>query len=67
MHLIGFHLHDVDATGKDHQALGTGTIDFAMVSRFFRPDQTFVLEYGPKITSAAVSESKRRLEAFLPS
>lgn len=48
-HLLGFHLHDVDAAGKDHQPVGTGTIDFAMVSRFFRPGQVFVLEYGPKV------------------
>ena len=66
-HLVGFHLHDVDAAGRDHQPLGEGTIDFAMVSRFFRPEHVFVLEYGPKVTTEAVLESKQRLEALIPS
>jgi len=65
--LVGFHLHDVDATGRDHQPLGSGQIDFAMVARFFRPDQVFVLEYGPKIAAADVLESRRRLLPLLPS
>lgn len=65
--LLGFHLHDIDATGRDHQPLGSGTIDFAMVSRHFRPEHLFVLEYGPKVAPEAVSESRRRLESLLPS
>ena len=64
--LIGFHLHDIDTAGKDHQPVGSGTIDFAMVSRFFRPDQVFVLEYGPKVTTEAVLESKQRILGLLP-
>ncbi|MFT3828561.1 MAG: sugar phosphate isomerase/epimerase [Opitutaceae bacterium] len=66
-HLLGFHLHDVDATGRDHQPLGSGTIDFAMLSRFFRPEHLLVLEYGPKVAGADVSESRRHLESLLPS
>ena len=64
--LIGFHLHDIDGSGKDHQPVGTGTIDFAMVSRFFRPEHVLVLEYGPKVTPESVLESKLRIEALLP-
>ena len=64
--LIGFHLHDIDAAGKDHQPVGTGTIDFAMVSRFFRPELVYVLEYGPKVTPEEVAESKCRIESLLP-
>jgi sugar phosphate isomerase/epimerase len=64
--LIGFHLHDIDAAGKDHQPVGAGTIDFAMVSRFFRPELVYVLEYGPKVTPEEVAESKRRIESLLP-
>jgi sugar phosphate isomerase/epimerase len=65
--LLGFHLHDIDAVGRDHQPIGSGTIDFAMVSGYFRPEQIFVLEYGPKVTPEAVLESRRRLVALLPS
>lgn len=63
--LIGFHLHDIDGAGKDHQPVGSGTIDFAMVSRFFRPEHVFVLEYGPRVTPEAVLETRLRLEGML--
>ena len=65
-HLVGFHLHDIDASGRDHQPVGTGSIDFGMVSRFFRPEHVLVLEYGPRVTPAAVLESKQRIEALIP-
>ena len=64
--LLGFHLHDVDDSGKDHHAVGTGTIDFAMVSRFFRPEHRFVLEYSPRVTPEDVRASRERLMALLP-
>ncbi len=66
-HLLGFHLHDIDAAGKDHQPVGSGVIDFAMVSRFFRPEHLFILEYGPKIAPADVHASRHRVEAMLSS
>ena len=65
-HLVGFHLHDLDAAGKDHQAFGTGTIDLAMVSRFFRPEHLFVLEYSAKVSPEAVLASRERLHSLLP-
>jgi sugar phosphate isomerase/epimerase len=62
---IGFHLHDVTEKG-DHQAVGTGAIDFGMVSSFWRPEHLFVLELGPRISAEDVLRSKERLEALLP-
>ncbi len=64
-HLLGFHLHDIDAAGKDHQPVGSGVIDFAMVSRFFRPEHLFILEYGPKVSAADVLDSRHRVEALV--
>lgn len=63
--LIGFHLHDVDAEGHDHQAVGTGTVDFAMVSRFWRPEHLLVLELSPRVGRDAVLRSRERLEELL--
>jgi sugar phosphate isomerase/epimerase len=63
--LIGFHLHDVDASGHDHQAIGTGSIDFGMVSRFWRPEHLFVIELSPRATLEGVLSSKARVEALL--
>jgi len=64
-HLIGFHLHDVSADGQDHQPIGTGKIDFDMVSRFWRPEHTLVLEFSPRLTSEQVLASKQRVEELL--
>ena len=61
---LGFHLHDVNALGHDHQAIGAGHIDFEMVSRFWRPNHLLTLELSPRISVAEVHDSKRRLEAL---
>lgn len=63
--LIGFHLHDVSAEGQDHQPIGSGKIDFDMVSRFWRPEHTLVLEFSPRLTTEQVLASKRRVEELL--
>ena len=62
--LIGFHLHDV-ADGHDHQAIGSGSIDFGMVSRFWRPEHLFVIELSPRVTVEGMLASKARVEALL--
>lgn len=62
--LLGFHLHDV-ADGHDHQAIGTGSIDFGMVGGFFRPEHLFVIELSPRVTVEGVRASKARVEALL--
>lgn len=56
--LVGFHLHDVSESGRDHQVPGTGTIDFKMVSEFVRPKHTLVLELSPKLTTEQVLQSR---------
>lgn len=63
--LLGFHLHDVNAENEDHQAIGSGTVDFAALRRFWRPDHLLVLELGPWVPLEGVVESKRRIEALL--
>jgi len=64
-HTIGFHLHDVSADGRDHQAIGSGQIDFNMISSFWRPEHTLVIELSPRVTQAEVLSSKQRVEALL--
>lgn len=63
--LLGFHLHDVNAQGQDHQPVGAGHIDFKMVSEFWRPDHLLTLEFGPRVTEPEVRASKQRIEALL--
>lgn len=57
--LIGFHLHDVNADGDDHQPIGTGKIDFEMVSSFWRSAHTLVIELSPRLTVEEVLASKK--------
>jgi sugar phosphate isomerase/epimerase len=63
--LIGFHLHDVNAAGRDHQALGDGKIDFEMVSSFWRPEHLLTIELSPRIDEDGVRRSKARVESLL--
>ncbi len=63
--LIGFHLHDVDAEGDDHQPIGAGHIDFEMVSSFWKPEHLLTLEFGPRLKPEEVLASKKRVEALI--
>jgi sugar phosphate isomerase/epimerase len=62
---IGFHLHDVSAEGRDHQPIGSGQIDFEMVSSFWRPEHTLVIELSPRLTPEEVLSSKQRVEQLV--
>ena len=56
--MLGFHLHDVSAEGRDHQVPGTGTIDFKMIAGFVKPEHTLILELSPKLTVDEVKASR---------
>ncbi|MBI5381444.1 MAG: TIM barrel protein [Opitutae bacterium] len=62
--LLGMHLHDVNAQGHDHQAIGSGHIDFNMVSSFWRPQHLLVLEMNPRATEEEITVSRQRIEAL---
>lgn len=63
--LLGFHLHDVSAAGKDHQPIGSGRIDFEMISRFWRPEHLLTLELSPRVSTEDVAASKAAVEALI--
>jgi sugar phosphate isomerase/epimerase len=63
--LLGFHLHDVDSEGRDHQPIGSGGVDFEMVSQFWRPEHLFIIELSPRVAVEGVLSSKARAEALL--
>lgn len=63
--LLGFHLHDVSADGKDHQPIGFGRIDFKMISSFWRPEHLLTLELSPRVKVEEVVESKYRVEELI--
>ena len=62
---IGFHLHDVSSDGRDHQAIGSGQIDFEMISSFWRPEHTLVIELSPRLKPEEVRASKQRVDELV--
>jgi hypothetical protein len=62
---MGFHLHDVSADGHDHQAIGSGHIDFGMISEFWRPEHLLTLELSPRIPREGVLASRSRVDQLL--
>ena len=55
--LFGFHVHDVSKNGKDHQALGSGVINFEALSPFFQIGHPLILELSPEVKKEAVVAS----------
>ncbi len=45
--LIGFHIHDVEFPGRDHLVPGTGSIDYAALKPYVKPEHVKVLELSP--------------------
>jgi sugar phosphate isomerase/epimerase len=62
---IGFHLHDVNGQGQDHQPVGGGHIDFKMISGFWRSEHLLTLELSPRVPVDHVRASKERIEKLL--
>jgi hypothetical protein len=55
----------VSQEGKDHQPVGTGKVDFKMVSEFWRPGQLLTLEFSPRLTVDEVRWSRERIEKLM--
>ena len=49
-HIAGIHIHDVIGPAKDHQAPGTGGIDFKAFAFFGEPKVIRVFEPAPDVT-----------------
>jgi sugar phosphate isomerase/epimerase len=52
--LAGFHIHDVKFPDDDHAAPGTGTIDYAKLKPFVKPEHIKVFELSPGLSAEAV-------------
>ncbi len=53
-HLAGFHVHDVIYPAGDHAAPGTGSVDFASLKPFVKPEHIKVFELSPSLPVEAV-------------
>jgi len=52
--LAGFHVHDVIFPAGDHAAPGTGTINYAALKPFVKPEHIKVFELSPSLPVEAV-------------
>jgi len=53
-HLAGMHIHDVLFPGRDHSPPGTGTVDFATLKSYAKPDSIKVFELSPRLSDDEV-------------
>lgn len=52
--LAGFHIHDVQFPARDHAAPGAGTVDFATLKPYVKPEHIKVFELSPSLPTEAV-------------
>lgn len=62
--LYGFHVHDVEFPGHDHMAPGAGTIDFAALKPYVKPEHLKVLELGPGMPPETVAEGWKHIKSI---
>ena len=61
--LAGFHIHDVQFPARDHAAPGTGTIDYAALKPFVKPEHIKVFELSPALPLEAVKSGIGHVKA----
>jgi sugar phosphate isomerase/epimerase len=60
--LAGFHIHDVKFPAADHAPPGSGTVDFAALKPFIKPDHIKVFELSPSLPVAALQRGIAHLK-----
>jgi len=62
--LIGFHIHDVEFPGRDHCPPGSGTIDFAALKPFVKPEHIKVFELSPSLKPDEIQRGVQHVKAL---
>jgi sugar phosphate isomerase/epimerase len=62
--LAGFHVHDVMFPAGDHAPPGAGTVDFAALKPFVKPEHIKVFELSPSLPTAAVKSGVAHVKAL---
>jgi sugar phosphate isomerase/epimerase len=60
--LAGFHIHDVHFPTRDHLPPGSGSVDFAALKPFVKPEHIKVFELSPNVPVEAVQRGIARLK-----
>ena len=62
--LLGFHIHDVQFPGRDHCPPGSGTIDFAALKPFVKPEHIKVIELSPGVEVEDLKRSVAHIKSI---
>jgi sugar phosphate isomerase/epimerase len=62
--LAGFHVHDVVFPADDHAAPGKGTIDFAALKPFVKPEHIKVFEFSPALPATMAKAGVAHVKAI---
>ena len=62
-HLAGFHIHDVKFPLRDHSSPGSGTVDFAALKPFVKPEHIKVFELGPMLPLDSVQRGIAHIQS----
>jgi sugar phosphate isomerase/epimerase len=62
--LAGFHVHDVKFPAGDHAPPGSGTVDFAALKPFVKPEHIKVFELSPSLPVEAVKRGVAHVKAI---
>ncbi len=62
--LAGFHIHDVEYPAHDHLPPGMGSLDFAALKPFVKPEHLKVFELGPHVPVEQLREGVRHLKSI---
>ena len=62
--LAGFHIHDVDFPAHDHLPPGQGTLDFAALKAYVKPEHLKVFELGPHVPVEQLRQGVNYLQSI---
>jgi sugar phosphate isomerase/epimerase len=62
--LVGFHIHDVGYPGRDHMVPGTGSIDYAALKPFVKPEHVKVLELSPSVPIELIPQGLAHIQSL---
>lgn len=62
--LGGMHLHDVVFPGQDHRPPGAGTVDFAALKPFVKPDTIKVFELSSRLSAEEVRQGVDHVQSL---
>jgi sugar phosphate isomerase/epimerase len=60
--LAGFHIHDVIFPARDHAEPGKGTIDYAALKPFVKPEHIKVFEFSPSMPALNAKNGAARVK-----